>query len=74
MVSSVSVIFETRYTYSHYSNMLDFVRLKEKKFPRNIKGTAKDLEIYGFEVYQYSVRSVSGRMITLQYQVYHVPR
>ena len=45
MVSSVSVIFDTRATYSCYSNKGDFVRLEEKKIPRNLKCIAKGLEI-----------------------------
>ena len=44
-VSSVSVIFDTGATYSCYSNKGDFVKLGEKKFPRNIKSIAKGLEI-----------------------------
>ena len=47
VVSSVSVIFDTRYTYSFYSNKGYFVKLEEKTFPRNIKGISKGLEIYG---------------------------
>ena len=41
MVRSVSVIFDTGYTYSNYFNKLDFVKLEEKILPRNIKGIAK---------------------------------
>ena len=37
MVSSVSVIFDTRATYSCSSNKGDFVKLEEKKFPRKLK-------------------------------------
>ena len=44
MVNSVSVIFDTGATYSCSSNKGDFVKLEEKKFPRNIKGIAKGLE------------------------------
>ena len=57
MVISVSVIFDTEDTYSCSSNKGDFVKLEEKKFPRNIKGIAKGLEIYGFGIVEYSVRS-----------------
>ena len=50
MVSSVSVIFDTGATYSCSSNKGDFVKLEEKKFPRNLKGIAKGLEISGFGI------------------------
>ena len=50
MVSSVSVIFDTVDTYSCSSNKGDFVKLEEKKFPRNLKGISKGLEIYGFGI------------------------
>ena len=43
MVSSVSVIFDTVATYSCSFNKGYFVKLKEKKFPRNLKGIAKGL-------------------------------
>ena len=39
------------------------MELKEKTFPRNIKGIAKVLEIYGFGIVEYSVRSESRSMI-----------
>ena len=48
MVSSVSVIFDTGATYQCYSNKGDFLKLEEKKFPRNLKGIAKGLEISVF--------------------------
>ena len=73
MVSSVSVIFDTGATYSCYSNKEDFVKLEEKEFPRNLKGKAKGLEISGFGIVEYSVRSESGRMIALRDQAYYVP-
>ena len=50
MVRSVSVIFDTGSTYLCSSNKGDFVKLEEKKFPRNLKGIAKGLEIYGFRI------------------------
>ena len=65
MVISVSVIFDTGATYSCSSNKGDFVKLEEKTFPRYLKGIAKGLEIYGFGIDEYSVRSESGRMIAL---------
>ena len=49
------------------------MKLEEKKFPRNLKGIAKGLEIYGFGIVEYSVRSESGRMIALRAQTYYVP-
>ena len=73
MVSSVLVIFDTVDTYSCSTNKGDFVKLEEKKPPRNLKGTAKGLEIYGFGIVEYSIRSESGRMIALWYQAYYVP-
>ena len=45
---------------------------EEKTSPRNLKGTAKGLEIYGFGIVEYSVRSESGRMIALRAQAYYV--
>ena len=47
--------------------------LEEKTFPRKLKAIAKGLEIYGFGIFEYSVRSESGRMIALQDQAYYVP-
>ena len=73
MVSSVSVIFDTGATYSYSSNKGYFVNLEEKKFPRNLKGIAKSIEISGFGIVEYSVRSKSGRMIELRDQAYYVP-
>ena len=73
MVSSVSVIFDTGYTYSFSSNKRDFVKLEEKTFPGNIKDIAKGLDIYGFGIVGYSFRSESGRMIALGDQAYYVP-
>ena len=42
-------------------------------FPRNIKGIEKGLEIYGFGIVKYSVRSESGRMIAIRAQSHYVP-
>ena len=70
---SVSVIFDTGDTYSCSSNKVDFVKPEEKKNPRSLKGTAKGLEISGFGIVEYSVRSESGRMIALRAQAYYVP-
>ena len=41
MVISVSVIFDTEATYSCSSNKVEFVKLEEKTFPRNLKGIEK---------------------------------
>ena len=49
------------------------MNLEEKKPPRNTKGVEKVLEIYGFGIVKYSVRSESGHMIALRDQAYHVP-
>ena len=55
------------------SNKGDFVKLEEKKFPRKLKCIAKGIEISGFGIVDYSVRSGSGRMIALRDQSYYVP-
>ena len=73
MVSSFSVIFDTGATYSCSSNKGDFVKLEEKKLPRKIKGISRGLEIYGFGIVEYSVRSEIGRMIALRAQSHYVP-
>ena len=73
MVRSVSVIFDTGDTYSCSSNKGDFVNLEDNMFPRNLKGTEKGLDIYGFGIVEYYVRSESGSMIALRGQAYHVP-
>ena len=73
MVRSVSVISETGDTYSYYSNKGDFVNLEDKTFPRNIKGIAKCIEIYGFGIVEYYFRNESGPMIALRAQAYYVP-
>ena len=49
------------------------MKLEEKKFPRKLKGISKGLEISGFGIVEYSVRSESGRIIALQAQAYYVP-
>ena len=73
IVSSVSVIFDTGANYSCSSNKGYFIKLEEKKFPRKLTGIAKGLEISGFGIVEYSVRSESGCMIELWYQEYYVP-
>ena len=50
-----------------------FLKLEEKKFPRKLKGIANGLEISGFGIVEYSVRSEIGRMIALRDQAYYVP-
>ena len=73
MVISVSVIFDTGDAYSCSSNKGYFLKLEEKNFPINLKGIAKGIEIYGFGIVEYSVRSESGSMIALRAQAYYVP-
>ena len=73
MVSSVSVIFDTGATYPCSPNKVDLVKIEEKTFPRNLKGIVKGLEISGFGVVEYSVRSESECMIALWDQAYYVP-
>ena len=73
LVSSVSVIFDTRATYSCYSKNGAFVKLEEKTFPRNIRGISKGLEIPGLGIVEYYIRSESERMIELWDQAYYVP-
>ena len=47
--------------------------LEENMFPRNSKVTAKGLEVSGFGIVEYPVRSESGRIIALRDQEYYVP-
>ena len=42
------------------------MNLEENTFPRKLKGIEKGLEISGFGIVEYSVRSESGRMIALR--------
>ena len=49
------------------------MELEEKTFPIKLKGIAKSLEISGFGIVEYSVRSESGSMIALRAQAYYVP-
>ena len=49
------------------------MKLEEKTPPRRIKGIAKVLKISVFGIVKYSVRSESGRMISLQAQACYVP-
>ena len=73
MVSSVSVIFDTRSTYSCSSEKGDFLKLEENTFPRNIKGIEKGLDISGFGIVEYSVRSESVCIIALWDKYFYVP-
>ena len=50
------------------------MKLEEKTLPRKLKGVAKGLEIYGFGVVEYSVRSEIGGMIALRSQEHCVHR
>ena len=73
MVSSVSVIFDSGDTYSCSSNKGYFVKLEENTSPRKLVGIENGLDISVFDIVEYSVRSGSGRMITIQAQAYYVP-
>ena len=48
------------------------MKIEEKTLPINLKVIAKGLEISGFGIFGYSVRSESGRMIALRDQAYYV--
>ena len=73
MMRSVSVIFDTGATCLCSSNKGNFVELKDKILPRNIKGMEKGVEISEFGIVEYSVRSKSRCIIALQDQAYYVP-
>ena len=49
------------------------MKLEENMSPGNLKGIEKGLDIYGFGIVKYSVRSESGRMIVLRDKAYYVP-
>ena len=49
------------------------MKLEEKTSPRRLKGIAKGLEMSGFGIVEYSVRSESGHMIALRDHAYYVP-
>ena len=49
------------------------VRLEENMLRRNIKRISKGLDIYGYGIVKYSVRSESGHIIALWDQAYYVP-
>ena len=49
------------------------MKIEENNPPRKLKGIAKGLEISGFGIVEYSVRSESGRMIALWDQAYYIP-
>ena len=74
MMTSVSVIFVNVETYSCSSNKIYCVDIEYKIYPINIKGIDKFLDIYGFSIVEYSVRSESGRIIMIPNQKYYVPR
>ena len=46
--------------------------LEEEIPPRNIKGIAKGIEISGFGIVEYYVRSESGSIIKYQDQEYYI--
>ena len=49
------------------------MKLLEKTPERNLKGTAKGLEISGFGIVKYYFRSESGKVIAIWDQEYYVP-
>ena len=49
------------------------MKLEEKMFQRKLKGAAKGLEISGYGIVKYSVRSEIRHMIALWDQAYYVP-
>ena len=50
------------------------MKLEYKTFPRKLNGIVKALDISGFGIIEYSVRSESGCMIALRDHAYYVPR
>ena len=54
---SVSVIFEVEATHSCFSNKVYFVDTEKKIFRRNTKGIVKGLDISGFGIVDYYIRS-----------------
>ena len=73
MVRSVSVILDTGATYPRPSDNGRFVNLEENTFPRNLKVTAKGLEISEFGIVEYYIISESEHMIALRDQAYYIP-
>ena len=49
------------------------MKLEDEKLLRKLKGISKGLEISGFGIVEYSVRSESGSMIALRAQACYVP-
>ena len=49
------------------------MNLEENTFPRNIKSTAKGLEIYVFGIVEYFVRNEIGHITVPRAQAYYVP-
>ena len=49
------------------------MELEENISPRNLKGISEGLEIFGFGMIEYSVRSEIGCMIALRDQAYYIP-
>ena len=73
MMREYSEIFDTRDTYSCYSNKGEFLNFDENKYTQNIKGISKGLDISAFGIFEYSVRSESGCMIALRDREHYVP-
>ena len=49
------------------------MKLEDKTFPRKLKGIAKDLDISGYGIVEYSVRSENGLIVALWAHAYYVP-
>ena len=49
------------------------MKLKDKTFPIMLEGISKGIEIYGFGIVEYYVKSEIGCMIALQNHEYFVP-
>ena len=47
--------------------------IEEKTFPRKLKDIENVLDISGFGIVEYSIRSESGLTIALRAQAYYVP-
>ena len=74
IMTAVSVIFNTGYTYSFPFIKAYFVDLEEKIFPIKLKVIAKGLDISGFGTVEYSTMSEIGHIISLGYWSYYIPR
>ena len=74
IMTAVSVIFNTGYTYSFSSIKAYFLDIEENIFPIKLKVIAKVLEIPGFGTVEYSSRNEIGHIIALGYWSYYISR